>query len=142
MLKMLNVFGAVIADLYTPLIIMYSVILLRKTYLSTQFWCAITTIIQSVVFVYTLMFVDEKLSIWPYFGLDYSTHTAIALVFVIHHYYSQAKYKSYSVLLFILYLILMKLMGYHSFLDMWTTSGIIIPIIVFLWKKQKANLEL
>lgn len=139
---MLNTVGAITADLYTPIAIIYSIMLLRKVYLSAQFLPTITSIFQSIVIVYTVMFADESLSIWPRIGLDYSTHTAIALVFVIHHCFSQAKYKMYSILLFILYLILMKGMGYHSVLDMLTTSIVITPILIVLWNWNKKGIQL
>ncbi len=39
-------------------------------------------VVLSTVFIYAVMFVDNTIGIWPAFDLDYSTHTAIALVFI------------------------------------------------------------
>ncbi len=36
-----------------------------------------------LVVAYTIMFVDNALLLWPQFNMDYSTHTAVALVLVI-----------------------------------------------------------
>lgn len=135
-----------IADAYIPsLALIYFIIIGYKTY-QRQYRIALMhiaiTLLSSVV-VYGLMFFDKIMHIWPQFNLDYSTHTALALVFVHSIWHMTFNIKKllrvYVGLSFFSYLLLMKWMAYHSVLDMLTTTLVLTPffviIIIFCEKK-------
>ena len=128
-----------IADAYIPtLALIYFMLIGYKIY-QRQYGLASThfviTLLCSVV-VYSLMFLDNAIHIWPRFNLDYSTHTALALVFVQSIWQITPSVKKptklFLALSFFSYLLLMKWMGYHSVLDMLTTILVLIPFFVAL----------
>lgn len=126
-----------IADAYIPsLALIYCVIIGYKIYqrqYNTALLNIAVTLLSSVV-VYSLMFLDKAMHIWPQFNLDYSTHTALALVFVhsIWHITADVKklLRACVALSFFKYLLLMKWMAYHSVLDMLTTILVLLPFFV------------
>lgn len=128
-----------IADAYIPsLALIYFVIIgykiYQRQYRIVSMHTAITLL--SSVVVYGLMFFDRAMHIWSQFTLDYSTHTALALVFVhsIWHITSNIKkfLRVYVGLSFVSYLLLMKWMAYHSALDMLTTILALTPFFVII----------
>jgi len=128
-----------IADVYIPSLALIYFMLIGYTIYQRQYGLALTyfvmTLLCSVV-VYSLMFIDNAMHIWPRFNLDYSTHTALALVFVqsIWQVISNVKIftKIFLILSFVSYLLLMKWMAYHSVRDMLTTILVLIPFFVTL----------
>ena len=128
-----------IADAYIPSLALIYFMLIAYTIYQRQYGLALTyfamTLLCSVV-VYSLMFIDNAMHIWPRFNLDYSTHTALALVFVqsIWQIISNVKIftKIFLILSFVSYLLLMKWMAYHSVRDMLTTILVLIPFFVTL----------
>jgi len=73
---------AFIADLYIPLLLLSIVVSLFKRTIGNGFKAQIKDIgilLASVLVVYVLMFLDIALNLWSKLGLDYSTHTALAL---------------------------------------------------------------
>lgn len=102
------------------------------------------TISIAIAWVYGLMFLDAYLNIWPSLSindqvLDYSTHTALALVFSSYLYSIYRKKKpgcAYTcVVSMVLYLLLMKYQKYHSFADIISTVLVILPVIFLLFKR-------
>ncbi|WP_318502654.1 hypothetical protein [Photobacterium leiognathi] len=76
---------ALIADIYTPMIALACFISILRVMMKgnvQQGFIRLGSVVLSALFIYGVMFLDNALHIWPTFGLDYSTHTAIALVFV------------------------------------------------------------
>ena len=74
-----------IADLYVPLLLLALVVLMVRSIIATdwqRFRIEISLLFYGFIIVYGLMFSDQLFSIWPRLGLDYSTHTAIALMLV------------------------------------------------------------
>ena len=128
-----------IADAYIPSLALIYFMLIAYTIYQRQYGLALTyfamTLLCSVV-VYSLMFIDNAMHIWPRFNLDYSTHTALALVFVqsIWQIISNVKIftKIFLILSFVSYLLLMKWMAYHSVRDMLTTILVLTPFFVTL----------
>lgn len=83
------------------------------------------------VIAYGLMFLDVRLQIWPRVGLDYSTHTAVALVLVIFLSVVGLRLWWLWLLSFLSYLLLMLYQEYHTVADMATTiAAVIIPASV------------
>lgn len=82
----------------------------------------------SVVVVYVWMIADQRLSLWPSMGLDYSTHTGLALVFVIALAGFGRKLALVAVGSLLLYTVLMWSLGYHTWMDMLSTVLVITPI--------------
>jgi hypothetical protein len=79
-----------------------------------------------LLLVYGLQALDDRLRIWPAFGLDYSTHMAFAvmsgagLVSVNRH------WSVFVLGVLCTYAWLMRYFNYHSFADMLTTALIIV----------------
>lgn len=78
--------------------------------------------------------VDDWFGIWLKLGLDYSTHTALAWLFVLPLFYAcsakQSKFVAFQCLSVLLYGGLMKLLHYHSWVDMLSTTLVIVPILL------------
>lgn len=138
--------GAIVADIYTPLLIISCMLLLRQEYQgSHNFRCTLLSL-YSCVGAYGLMLVDMAWDIWPRFGADYSTHTAIALalVFIIVRLlpvWQKGRRASKALLTgalasLLAYMLLMKWMDYHTFLDMFTTALALLPWLYWLWRKR------
>lgn len=75
---------------------------------------------------YGLMFADQAWSIWPVWGLDYSTHTAAALVLVVLINYSFSRVLRLNILLLAVYVALMLYQQYHSVSDILTTAAAVL----------------
>ena len=74
-----------IADAYIPILLVAALILIfHKVYLGElgKAKSASLKLIVSIAWIYGLMVVDNIFKIWPYFALDYSTHTALALALI------------------------------------------------------------
>lgn len=74
---------------------------------------------------YGLMFIDNTLRLWPTFGLDYSTHTAVSLALVLGLAKVFPARWTLLAVSFVGYLALMLYQQYHSLLDVLTTSVVI-----------------
>ena len=94
-------------------------------------------VILGVAWIYSLMFIDEKLQLWPSLGLDYSTHTALALVFVTALCFSGPLAFAGSILTMLGYCLLMVYQEYHSIADIVSTALVILPVLVWLNLKLK-----
>ena len=72
-----------IADAYNPLLVL-AVLLTLISALVTAQWRLLArhSIALCLLFscAYGFMLLDQQLAIWPAFGLDYSTHTAVAFI--------------------------------------------------------------
>jgi hypothetical protein len=97
-----------------------------------------------VAFVaYGFMFLDRRLNIWPAFGLDYSTHTAIALGLVIFLSFNMRKLVTFWIGSLVSYVLLMWYQRYHTIADIATTGvavGIPIGLIMtYLYWSGRTN---
>ena len=101
----------------------------------------------SVILVYGLMLIDAQLQIWPRFGLDYSTHTALATVLVIsiarqvgdlvNSHSDRFTYWSWIIFLLLTlvgYFALMIYQQYHGLADIVSTFGLIVPLTLAIHK--------
>lgn len=120
-----------IADSYNPLLfigyIVFSVIYWRR---GDKVACIRGFV--GIVIAYSLMFLDSALGLWKSLGLDYSTHTAVALALIVFHIHkrplSSGPAISFMVSL-LAYYALMVYQEYHSFLDIVSTALAIAPFI-------------
>jgi len=122
---------AFIADAYTPLLVVFSLFTLVKQPNQSTFKSSIGLLL-SVCFIYGLMWLDKTLEIWSQFELDYSTHTALALVFVVFLSLNSIKTLLFSALSILLYAALMMTLQYHTLLDILTTALAVTPVVWWL----------
>lgn len=117
-----------IADCYTPLLLFAFMVVLAKSAVVKQ-WQAlginVLLLCCGIVLTYGLMFVDSALSIWASLGLDYSTHTAAALVLVLMINRTVPELYWPNSLLFLIYAGLMMYQNYHTLLDIVSTALVI-----------------
>lgn len=72
-----------IADAYIPLLATFSLVFIVVPLLQSRRRIAalrLLAIALLLVSAYGLMFLDARLNIWALFDLDFSTHTAVALI--------------------------------------------------------------
>jgi hypothetical protein len=112
------------ADAYVPLIAVASALHLVQSAIARR-WRLVrrqgVLLLAGLAVAYGLMFLDAALSIWPTFGLDYSTHTAVALVLVIFLCSLSVKLIPVWGASLMLYLALMLYQEYHTLADILTT---------------------
>jgi hypothetical protein len=84
----------------------------------------------SLFIIYAIMLLDNIFNIWPYYKLDYSTHSAFVIVFSLQIYYLKKHLLSLLILLLISYFCVMKILNYHCFADIISTTLIILPLLI------------
>lgn len=130
----------IIADSYIPILFLCTLAFIIKSTIdngprSTS--ASILATFISILAVYSLMFLDVKYQIWSSFNADYSTHTALALVFIVFFGFKNKFVMCTSIFSFISYCILMLYQKYHTFIDIASTSLTLTPL--FYWLQAKAN---
>ncbi|MEH6451653.1 MAG: hypothetical protein V7782_01305 [Psychromonas sp.] len=125
---------ALIADTYTPVLVFMVLYYLKKSNKVIQKQQAIA-LIKAIAVVYLLMFIDNYFSIWLSMGMDYSTHTAIALVFVVVLSYRSLLHLIIASLSLVLYGLLMRYLNYHSIADVVSTIVVLLPIFILFNRK-------
>ncbi|MEC6830382.1 hypothetical protein VXS06_01225 [Photobacterium toruni] len=131
---------AFIADIYTPIIVFMCVIclvLLERRQGMRSGLLAFSGVLLSTIFIYAVMFLDNTLGIWPAFNLDYSTHTAIALVFIGYFIVYTPKIRLLMILSIVGYALLMIHQKYHTLTDIISTTIIVMPVILLCQYKCK-----
>lgn len=128
-----------IADCYIPfLFLLFLIRVGRRMYRhwpersAEMFACGY--LVGLLIIAYGLMLVDNTLQLWPRMGLDYSTHTAVALVLVIGLSVvlpSMWRWFAFSLLV---YAGLMLYQQYHSVMDMVSTGVVIGMLAALLYK--------
>ncbi len=122
----MNELLAKVADYYIPFLLLVTLgvgtLEIMRGY--RWFWAKLFA---SAILVFGVMLLDYHLHIWAALGLDYSTHTALALSLVA---YVGAGLQSRAGWVFLLtsflgYLELMFYLGYHSWADMGLTVVVI-----------------
>lgn len=128
--------AAIIADLYIPLLIftwlfyLYQEAAIRRA--------EIKILLLSLLLVYTVMFLDNYFNIWPIWGLDYSTHSAVALIFVVNLTWRNKTLQLLVPLSLLVYCCLMRKLNYHSFADTLITILVLLPALIY-WQKGLKN---
>lgn len=134
----------VVADVYTPVLVIVWLLVLIRAARVPEFparlhllACAV-----SVACVYLCMFADQWLSLWPVFGLDYSTHTALALAFVMALAGFGRALALAGLTSLLLYMALMWSLDYHTWADMLSTVLMIGPVhygLIHYWVLRPAR---
>ncbi|KJF91914.1 hypothetical protein CTM94_01845 [Photobacterium leiognathi] len=130
---------ALIADIYTPVIALVCFISILRVMLKgsmQQGLMRLVLVILSTIFIYTMMFIDNILHIWPAFGLDYSTHTAIALVFVAYFIVYKSRLMHLIVISMFSYALIMVHQHYHTVADILTTTVFILPVLLLIQSRK------
>lgn len=124
-----------IADSYLPILLALCLVFLFVTFWQKKFKqgaIEFVSLVLGTVSIYSIMFIDNALKIWPSFNSDYSTHTALALVFI---FYLCQKHKIAligAIGSMCGYIVLMMYQEYHTFLDIITTSLVVLPILYLI----------
>ena len=126
-----------IADAYIP-ILAISVLLncfmaIRKKGLRSQkntlYWLA-----SSITLVYLIMYIDQATGLWKALDSDYSTHTALALVFVLYWPIKEHRLRRFMAISLVLYLLLMWYQQYHTVFDMLSTAIVIATFSLLIYR--------
>ncbi|GEM74499.1 hypothetical protein [Vibrio sagamiensis] len=129
-----------IADLYIPFLALSTLCRLTwqlKIAGSRQTMADLATTVFGVIYIYALMFLDQYAGAYGYFGLDYSTHTALALVFVTCLAFINKKAALVSSASMVMYGLLMMYQNYHTLLDILVTTVMVLPILI--WLKYRSS---
>lgn len=128
-----------IADAYIPALVIVSMVVLTASVFTCGMKRKLTEIAalsSAVCIVYSVMLLDNAFKIWPRLGLDYSTHTALALVFVLYLSTKNKTFLLWSLCSFLLYVLLMLYQQYHSVADIFSTSVVLLPVFWLLFHRQ------
>ena len=88
----------------------------------------------SVGFAYVVASLDTRYGWWPSVGLDFSTHTAVAVALVASLWAIKPSLWFAWVVVLFGYAALMVYQGYHSLADIVTTAAVIAPpLAVYHW---------
>ncbi len=130
---------AFIADLYLPILAVSVVLSLYHLDHRHLRILRLKRMILALMIAYGFMLVDMILNIWPAFDLDYSTHTALSLVFVGYFViFSTYWLKISFIISLIWYCELMARLHYHTYLDMITTVFVVFPLVTIALNKYNA----
>lgn len=128
-----------IADSYTPILgaiwLLLALAPLVRLQLKTSVNRVVSGLLASAI-AYGGMYADNHWLIWPRYGLDYSTHTAIAIAAVVQlMVIARQGWWLWSGSL-LAYLMLMNYQHYHSWADMVTTGLAVLPpmLLTTLWQ--------
>lgn len=117
-----------IADSYVPILAALSLVTLAISFITDQprlFAIQAANFCSGLLVAYGLMFLESYSGLWASFGLDYSTHLAVSLVFVIFLSIAVNKYALVLGASLIAYTLLMLYQGYHSVADIVTTALVV-----------------
>lgn len=135
----------VIADSYIPILgtlsLLWSVIKGCRSGIRSAF-IDVVTMFLSVIYIYTLMFADKYLAAFSSIGLDYSTHTALALVFVVTLSFIGKTVRFITIISMLLYCLLMLYQGYHTVADIMLTGLLVLPMQVWLKTQSRSKIIL
>ncbi|MCX7098960.1 MAG: hypothetical protein NTV43_13740 [Methylococcales bacterium] len=120
-----------IADTYLPLLAVMALAVVCWTGFKRGWRPAARRFIAltaGLLIAYGLMFLDQGLHLWPKLNLDYSTHTAVALVLASFLAVCARTWAVYWLGSLLVYLLLMVYQHYHSLADILTTAAVVAPI--------------
>lgn len=121
-----------IADTYTPLLLIsylvYSIIYFRAGDRSAYLkgFCGI-------LIAYLVLLLDHATQIWHRFGMDYSTHSSVALALIIFHIHKRRLSTPVAISIMtslLAYYLLEVYQKYHSIADILSTITIVTPLIL------------
>ena len=122
----------IIADTYIPALAILSILNLSRSAIARN-WGRLSLEVLFLVYAFTLayglMFIDNQFALWPTFGLDYSTHTAVAMVLVVFLGLRIKSAWAFWLGSLVGYALLMLYQDYHSISDIITTA---LALCIFL----------
>jgi hypothetical protein len=126
-----------IADSVNPTLLVVALIVIGMTMASRRWRLAgmqILSMFAGLFVAYGFMMADNKLKIWPAFGLDYSTHTAVAIVLVAFLTIYVKKLTPIWLGILSAYIVLILYHRYHSLADILATALVVTaPIVLAMW---------
>lgn len=125
-----------IADSYNPLLFL-GYIIFCVWYWRAGDRLAVLRGFCGVVVAYVFMFVDKNWQLWSSVGLDYSTHSAVALALIVFHIHKRSLRSPPAILLsisLVIYYILVVYQQYHSILDVVTTAVVVGPVVLLIYR--------
>lgn len=86
-----------------------------------------------LIIAYGLMFIDNSLAIWERLGLDYSTHTAVAVILTAYLAIHMRQIALLWLISLVGYFGFMMYKGYHTLPDIVTTTVVVIvPLLLVI----------
>ncbi|AZZ89855.1 hypothetical protein EUZ85_03670 [Hahella sp. KA22] len=120
-----------IADSYNPLLGLVTLALLAHT-LWRRRWAAAgrlaLTLFGGLAIAYTVRWIDYTLDIWPALGMDYSTHSAVAIAITFSLIAAAPRWGIPALIGLLGYALLMLYQEYHSVADILLTALAIAPL--------------
>lgn len=98
----------------------------------------------AVAIAYALQAIDAQIRLWPSLGLDYSTHTAVFVAIASSLWQHGRWLRIAAVVLAVAYAALMLFQRYHSWLDITSTTLVmLIPVFAlwWTWARRSKNSE-
>ena len=134
---------ALIADLYTPLLALVTLAQVLAPWRHRPWRLMgyrLTILLMLLAVAYGGMLLDNHLHLWPAWGLDYSTHTAVALVLVLFLTWQRPRLGLLLWPSMACYGLLMALLHYHTLADMVTTAvAVTAPCLLILWRVARVD---
>ncbi len=124
-----------LADSYIPLLILLSIaclIRIKQQGRKKDIRNALIILLGGSAQTYLIMAFDKALGLWPAFHLDYSTHTSLALVFVVFLAFLNRKFLLFSTVSMVVYVALMLYQEYHTIEDVLMTAAVVLPGLLWL----------
>ena len=90
-----------------------------------RFW---VPVLVGLGLVYAVLGLDRAFGLWARAGLDYSTHTAFAVVLAVSLFVLDRRTAWFSAALLVAYAWLMLRLGYHTLPDVLTTAAVLAPL--------------
>lgn len=133
-----------VADAYIPALLLIIIMFLIRDMFKLggkQSLIQLVSVITLIGIVYLVMGVDNYFKIWPAFGLDYSTHTALSLALVVCLCTKGKLFMSVFLLSFVAYVALMIYQQYHTIEDIVSTALVLWPMFWIVRKQLFVPIE-
>lgn len=124
-----------IADSYTPLLF-FGYLALAIIYWTKGDRLASAKGLAGIIIAYALMFADNALQLWKSVGLDYSTHSAVALVLILFLVHKRRWNSALTIGLvssLVLYYALEVYQRYHTIMDIVTTAAVVGSVVALIY---------
>lgn len=120
-----------IADAVNPLLALTAIIVLALELRRGRWRSSLATAL-GVAGIYVVMFADRSLHLWQRYHADYSTHTAFATTLTVSLMLMRPAWRVGLLTVWIAYLVLIVVNGYHSVSDVLIAAAIAI-IVTLPW---------
>jgi hypothetical protein len=132
-----------IADSYNPLLLVAAVVVLGLALWKKEWRLAGVRVLGIGIVLgvtYGLRFLESTFGWWGTRGLDYSTHTALSVSFVVFLTITTRKLAAFWIGSLLAYFALMLYQKYHTLADILSTSlVVIVPVLVGCWYLRSAG---